>query len=100
ENGRKAVDLCREQMPDFVLMDMSMPELDGVEATREIRALDGPQPVIVALTANAFDSHRTECLEAGMDHFLQKPIRKAVLLQTLATLQMARMPEAEEVRVG
>ena len=100
ENGRKAVDLCREQMPDFVLMDMSMPELDGVEATREIRALDGPQPVIVALTANAFDSHRTECLEAGMDHFLQKPIRKAVLLQTLATLQMARMPEAEEVRAG
>ncbi|MDE4176145.1 ATP-binding protein [Phaeobacter sp. PT47_59] len=96
ENGREAVELCRAEMPDFVLMDMSMPELDGAAATREIRALEGPQPVIVALTANAFDSHRKACLDAGMDHFLQKPIRKAVLLETLATLRAARLADRPE----
>ncbi len=91
ENGREAVELCRQKMPDFVLMDMSMPELDGIAATKEIRALGGKQPVIVALTANAFDSHRKACLAAGMDHFLQKPIRKMVLLDTLVGLQAKRL---------
>ena len=91
ENGREAVELCRQHMPDFVLMDMSMPELDGIAATQEIRALGGQQPVIVALTANAFDSHRKACLAAGMDHFLQKPIRKPVLLDALAGLQAKRL---------
>jgi signal transduction histidine kinase/CheY-like chemotaxis protein len=91
ENGREAVEMCRAQMPDFVLMDMSMPELDGIAATQEIRALGGQQPVIVALTANAFDSHRKACLEAGMDHFLQKPIRKLVLLNALTALQAERL---------
>ncbi len=91
-NGREAVELCRKEMPDFVLMDMSMPELDGIAATNQIRALDGVQPVIIALTANAFDSHRKACLEAGMNHFLQKPIRKAVLLEALVGLSLAHSP--------
>ncbi|MGR3624389.1 ATP-binding protein [Pseudophaeobacter sp.] len=89
-NGREAVRRCQQSLPDIILMDMSMPELDGLAATREIRALNIVQPVIVALTANAFDSDRVACLAAGMDYFLQKPISKSVLLQTLAMLQSSR----------
>lgn len=90
ENGREAVTMCQQHVPDIILMDMSMPELDGLAATREIRALSIVQPVIIALTANAFDSDREACLAAGMDYFLQKPISKSVLLQTLAMLQVGR----------
>ncbi|MFW8636676.1 ATP-binding protein [Cribrihabitans pelagius] len=87
ENGRRAADLCRELKPDIILMDMSMPELDGIAATREIRGMPIPQPAIVALTANAFSSDREACLAAGMDHFLAKPVNKTVLLQTLTRVQ-------------
>lgn len=87
ENGRAAVEICRDQPPDIILMDMSMPELDGLAATREIRDLPIVQPVIIALTANAFSSDRDACLKAGMDHFLTKPVKKTVLLHTLATAQ-------------
>ncbi len=58
ENGHEAVHLCRNLSPDLILMDMSMPELDGIEATRRIRALEIAQPVIIALTANAFFQRR------------------------------------------
>ena len=85
ENGLQAVEFCKAYNPDVVLMDMSMPELDGVEATRIIRSLPIHQPPIVALTANAFDSDKEACLEAGMDFFLSKPINKAHLLQALST---------------
>ena len=85
ENGIQAVEFCKENTPDIVLMDMSMPELDGVAATRIIRSLPIVQPPIVALTANAFESDRQTCLEAGMDFFLSKPINKAHLLQALST---------------
>jgi hypothetical protein len=85
ENGLQAVEFCKAYAPDVLLMDMSMPELDGVEATRIIRSLPIPQPPIVALTANAFESDRDLCLEAGMDFFLSKPINKAHLLQALST---------------
>ncbi len=85
ENGLQAVEFCKSYTPDVVLMDMSMPELDGVEATRIIRSLPISQPPIVALTANAFESDREKCLEAGMDFFLSKPINKTHLLQALST---------------
>jgi len=85
ENGLQAVEFCKAYNPDVVLMDMSMPELDGVEATRIIRSLPIHQPPIVALTANAFDSDKEACLDAGMDYFLSKPINKAHLLQALST---------------
>ena len=93
-NGRAAVEMCKELQPDIILMDMSMPELDGIAATREIRSLPIPQPIIVALTANAFSSDRQACLDAGMDHFLAKPVKKAVLLHTLA----AALDEAKDAQ--
>ena len=85
-NGHEAVARCIEVQPDIILMDMSMPQQDGLAATREIRALKIAQPVIIALTANAFDTDREACLAAGMDYFLQKPINKTVLLQALVEL--------------
>lgn len=82
-DGHEAVRKTRDQDPHLVFMDMSMPVMNGLEATRLIRDTDGPQPVIVALTANAFDSDREACMAAGMDGFLSKPIRRADLLTCL-----------------
>ncbi|MFS4583555.1 response regulator [Phaeobacter sp. C3_T13_0] len=83
-NGEEAVAMFQEHHPDIVLMDMMMPVKDGIDATVEIRQLEqklgaGRCPV-VALTANALQSHREECLAAGMDDFLSKPINKKALL--------------------
>lgn len=91
-NGREAVERVRADPPDVVLMDMSMPVLDGLSATRIIRAADLPQPWIVALTANAFDSDRAACLAAGMEDFLGKPLRKGALLAALARAQAREKP--------
>jgi len=90
------VDMALAGRPDLVLMDMSMPELNGLEATRRIRGETGPQPVIIALTANAFDSDRAACLDAGMDGFLSKPVRRAELLAGMARHLRQRQREAAE----
>ena len=75
-NGREAVDSLQAGLFDLVLMDVQMPEMDGLEATRKIRAMQSPgqRVPIIALTAHAMDSHQEECLAAGMDSFLTKPI--------------------------
>lgn len=82
-DGQEAVQMSQEHQPDIIYMDMSMPRMDGLTATRHIRAGPGPQPRIVALTANGFASDRAACMEAGMDDFLTKPLRKADLFQNL-----------------
>jgi CheY-like chemotaxis protein len=78
ETGCAAVERWRQENFDVVFMDMHMPEMDGVEATREIRALEqeyGKPPVgIIGLTADARQELRDRCLEAGMDSFLTKPL--------------------------
>ena len=83
KDGLEAIDVFEQVQPDIVLMDMSMPKLDGVEATRRIRAMKLPQPPIIALTANAFESDRKACLNAGMNDFLSKPLQKMQLLAAL-----------------
>ncbi|MCT4608842.1 MAG: ATP-binding protein [Pelagimonas sp.] len=82
-NGKQAVDMVDTHHPDIVLMDMSMPEMDGPDATRAIRQLSAPQPRIIALTANAYETDRKLCLSAGMDAFLTKPIRKQILIREI-----------------
>ena len=87
-NGQEAVDKVREGGYDVVLMDMQMPVMDGIEATRHIRNLDLPvQPSIIAVTANAFDSDREHCLEVGMDDFIAKPFSLDDLRGKLASFQ-------------
>ncbi len=84
ENGESAVDMTRVGRYDVVLMDMQMPVMDGVDATRAIRLLPLDfQPWIIAQTANAFDTDRESCLQAGMDDFLSKPFRMDALREKL-----------------
>ena len=85
-NGRLAVEQASTRTFDAVFMDMRMPEMDGLEATRAIRALDGDwrRLPIIALTANAFADDVKDCRDAGMNGFIAKPIRKTTLIQTLA----------------
>ena len=84
-DGREAVEAVRDRGYAVVFMDMQMPEVDGLEATRQIRAmpLPGRQPYIIALTANALQGDRDRCLEAGMDDYVSKPMRREDLAAAL-----------------
>jgi CheY-like chemotaxis protein len=84
-NGREAVDSVERQTYDLVLMDVRMPEMDGLQATREIvsRWPLGQRPRIVAMTANATNGDRPQCLAAGMDEHLAKPLRFEALIEAL-----------------
>ena len=76
ENGRQAIEALRVKPFDVIFMDMQMPELDGLSATRLIRA-EFPanrQPIIIAMTANAMESDKNACLAAGMNDYISKPI--------------------------
>ncbi len=84
-NGIEAIESVARQTYDVVLMDVQMPEMDGLEASRRITAKHAPgaRPRIVAMTANAMQGDREECLEAGMDDYLTKPIRVERLVEAL-----------------
>ena len=84
DNGRIAVDLFQSFRPDLIFMDISMPEMDGKEATRAIRALGSKVP-IVALTAHAMDGDAEGILASGIDEYLTKPLRKTAIETALAT---------------
>ena len=81
-NGREAVELCRAHPEiSMVLMDLKMPVMDGLEATREIKAFRADLPVIVS-TAFAMEADKEKAIEAGCDEFLAKPVSKTALLNT------------------
>jgi CheY-like chemotaxis protein len=84
-DGQAAVDAVEAGAYDVVLMDVQMPELDGLEATRRIRARWPDRPIrIIGLTANAMAGDREACLAAGMDDYVSKPIRPEELERAIA----------------
>lgn len=82
-NGVEAVGMVQEKAYDLILMDILMPEMDGLEATRLIRSGYQTQPKIVAMTANAMPEDRETCLRAGMDGYISKPIKLEELINML-----------------
>jgi two-component system cell cycle response regulator DivK len=75
DNAQKGIELALAQLPDLILMDLSMPQMDGLTATRLIRNLPALNDIpVVALTANAMESDRERSLEAGCDGYIRKPI--------------------------
>jgi len=85
-NGLEVIEATSRQTYDIIFMDMQMPEMDGLEATRRIvQAESRPEarPWIIALTANAMQGDRERCLEAGMNDYLSKPLKKAELMHAL-----------------
>ncbi len=93
ENGQQAVEACRKETYHLVLMDIQMPIMDGLEATRQIRELSGiKQPLIAAMTAHAMKEDKERCLAAGMDAYFAKPID----LKEISELLLEGMTRAEE----
>ena len=90
DDGRQAVDAFQTHAFDLVLMDVQMPEMNGFEAVAAIRALEHaegrPHTPIVAVTAHAMAGDREKCLEAGMDAYLSKPLRRQLLFDLVDEL--------------
>ena len=85
ENGQRAVDFCRTTVPDMVLLDWNMPEMDGISCLKALRAMRlEPRPVVVMCTTENGISKIREALEAGADEYIMKPYDREVLLDKLA----------------
>ncbi len=90
-SGKEAVEMATTEHFDLILMDSQMPEMDGLEATERIRAWEGPgrRVPIVAMTAHAMNTHRDQCLRAGMDDFISKPVQFDTLFKFIERVQAA-----------
>lgn len=89
-SGLEAVEAARTHLPDLILMDLSLPEIDGIEATRRIRAMEGlPRMTIVAASAHDGPTFISRATEAGCDHYITKPIDFDNLERMLADLLKA-----------
>jgi CheY-like chemotaxis protein len=107
DDGEAAIRLWQEWKPQLILMDMRMPVMDGMEATRRIRALaGGRETVILALTASAMEDNRRHALDSGVDDFLSKPCMEAELFQKAQKylglnfiFEAEKTPDADEVDV-
>jgi len=86
-NGKEGVDMAKSERPDIILMDMSLPVMDGWEATRTIKADEDTKSIpVIALTAHAMESDREQALQAGCDDFDTKPIELPRLLGKINAL--------------
>lgn len=77
DNGKDAILLCQKKFYDIIFMDIQMPDMDGLEITKQIRCIHYPndkKPLIIALTASVLDNARERCIEAGMEDFIAKPM--------------------------
>ncbi len=105
DDGRLALEAWRRGGHDFIIMDMMMPEMDGLEATRRIREEErgrdrpGEHIAIIAMTANAMQGDRERCLEAGMDGYVSKPVKPEVLFQEIERVLGAQTGEATGVAI-
>jgi len=102
-DGQEALTILAQEHVDLILMDVQMPVMDGLEATRAIRAQEaesGEHLPIVALTAHAYASDRARCMDAGMDEFLTKPVDHRDLHETILRLLPAGNGENPDVAVG
>jgi two-component system, cell cycle response regulator DivK len=86
-DGQQGADMAMSQLPDLILMDMSLPVIDGWEATRRIKANDATRRIpVIALTAHAMAGDREKAIEAGCDDYDTKPVEITRLLGKIATL--------------
>jgi CheY-like chemotaxis protein len=101
-NGLEVIAALKRQSYDIILMDVQMPEMDGLAATRQIRALwnDYERPFIIAMTANAMQGDREMCLDAGMDDYLSKPIRVAELQASLEHWGKQRIESQKKLQIS
>ena len=98
-NGREAVEVCKHQKVDMVLMDVQMPEMDGFEATAAIRrgeSGNGARIPIIAMTAHALEGDKARCLKAGMDAYIAKPIKPDDLVALIEQLRQGVQSVASE----
>lgn len=85
EDGLTGIQLAHNERPDLILMDINLPDIDGLEATRRLKGVEDLARIpVVALTANAMHGDRERCLEAGCSGYVPKPITKSELLNTVA----------------
>jgi CheY-like chemotaxis protein len=82
-HGKEVLEMVAHKDYDVILMDVQMPEMDGLEATRMVRLCLQKQPVIIAMTANAMDGDRDDCIQAGMDDYISKPVELDELIRQL-----------------
>ena len=94
EDGNEAVEAHRTHEYDMILMDCQMPTMDGFEAAKHIRELGSPQPVIIAVTANALIGEREKCLAAGMNDYLSKPFQADQLVSLVKKWSAVKRTES------
>lgn len=98
-NGLQVLEHMKEKNYDVILMDVQMPEMDGITTTRHIRQTNAPQPYIIAMTANAMQGDREMCIEAGMNDYVSKPIKVKELVIALELAAKTNHPTHGEKNV-